>query len=269
MGNNYGISIIIPFYKGHDFIIKSVKSIINSIKKTSLLFEIIIVNDSPDENLDYIINKFNNVNLKIINNEKNYGVAKSRNVGKENSKYEYLYFIDQDDWIDKKFFSEVEYFLNESYEVLIFNFNNYKNQNIRKNYNIIFKFLLKYWLNDIRLIKYGNFFRTIGQLVFKKNLIEKFIETESMGSDDFFAFIEIFSKENLKMKYINEPLLYYRIHNENYTKKANFKDSSLECLKKLKLDKNKKEKMKLLMLRRYNNYLIKFISKIINILITI
>ena len=101
MSNN--ISLYIAAYNAEKTIEKSIKSILQQTLKPK---EIIIINDcSTDKTLD-LLKKFNQI--KIINNKKNYGLAKSRNIALKYSKYNFLASIDSDvvckkNWLETLF----------------------------------------------------------------------------------------------------------------------------------------------------------------------
>lgn len=131
--NNPLVSIIIPIYNSQEHLDICLKSVFN---QTYTNIEIIAINDgSTDSSLD-ILNKYKNSKLKIYNN-KNHGVAYTRNYGIKKATGDYLVFIDNDDIIDNDF---VEYFINniENNDVLIGGY-------VRETYdgNIIFKRNLK------------------------------------------------------------------------------------------------------------------------------
>ena len=93
------LSVVIPTYNSEG----SIENLINElITQFNLLkiqdFEIIVVNDfSTDRTLSILnfVNK-NNINLKIINNQKNLGQARSTLIGIENSNHEVIITIDDD-----------------------------------------------------------------------------------------------------------------------------------------------------------------------------
>ena len=74
------ISIILTYYKKKRFIEKTLSSINKQSYKN---FEIILVYDDSDKNELYFIKKIikRYKKIKLIINKKNFGVAKSRNIG--------------------------------------------------------------------------------------------------------------------------------------------------------------------------------------------
>ena len=93
------VSIIIPVYNAEKYIRKCLDSVIT---QTLRNIEIICINDASIDNSLEILMEYSvkDTRLKIINNEKNIGVTKSRNIGLNNSLGEYIFFIDIDDWIE-------------------------------------------------------------------------------------------------------------------------------------------------------------------------
>lgn len=265
-----GISVVIPYYKGESYIKKTLDSLLISLKYAEILFEILVVNDSPQEDINYL--ELNYLNVRIINNEYNSGIAESRNRGKKNCKYSYIYFIDQDDWVEKDFFSNALKYMEAEYDFILYNCNNYYEGSYKKNNNFLFSIYLKV-LNAGLLIKYGNVFRTTGQVIVKRKLVSDFISTKSMGSDDFYLYIDLFylkKKKNLKVKYIKSPLFIYRIHSNNYSNITNFYNSSLECFNKYKEINCDIKKYEKYLLKRYKgNLFLNLRSRIIHKTITL
>ena len=101
MSNN--ISLYIAAYNAEKTIEKSIKSILQQTLKPK---EIIIINDCSTDKTLNLLKKFNQI--KIINNKKNYGLAKSRNIALKYSKYNFLASIDADvvckkNWLETLF----------------------------------------------------------------------------------------------------------------------------------------------------------------------
>tara|TARA_B110000503_G_scaffold124239_1_gene190595 strand:- start:180 stop:1031 length:852 start_codon:yes stop_codon:yes gene_type:complete len=101
MSNN--ISLYIAAYNAERTIEKSIKSILQQTLKPK---EIIVINDCSTDKTLSLLKKFNQI--KIINNKKNYGLAKSRNIALKYSKYDLLASIDSDvickkNWLETLF----------------------------------------------------------------------------------------------------------------------------------------------------------------------
>lgn len=99
------ITVIINVYNEEKFIKKCIESVINQTYKN---LEILIINDGSTDNTLNICKSFNDKRIKIITTE-NLGLSLSRNIGIDNSRGEYLYFIDADDFIEP---DTIEYLYN-------------------------------------------------------------------------------------------------------------------------------------------------------------
>jgi glycosyltransferase involved in cell wall biosynthesis len=97
------ISLYIAAYNAEKTIEKSINSILQQTLKPK---EIIIINDCSTDKTLKLLKKFNQI--KIINNKKNYGLARSRNIALKYSKYNFLASIDSDvvckkNWLETLF----------------------------------------------------------------------------------------------------------------------------------------------------------------------
>lgn len=96
------ITIITPFYKGEQFIPQLVDMISKNQKtieerNLNIAIEYLFVNDYPSIPLS--VPDIPGVDVKVVTNETNVGIHKSRVNGLEHCKGEYIVFLDQDDYI--------------------------------------------------------------------------------------------------------------------------------------------------------------------------
>lgn len=104
MKNKPVISIIIPVFNAE----KTISTCLNSLfAQTYNSLELLFVNDCCTDNSFEVIRKFidsnshkTGISAKIINLEKNRGVASARNTGLDNASGEYIYYVDSDDWME-------------------------------------------------------------------------------------------------------------------------------------------------------------------------
>lgn len=96
------ISIIVPAYNEEKYIARCLDSILN---QTFTDFEVICVDDGSTDNTFNILTEYSKKDSRIIplkNTGK--GVSSARNFGIENSKGEYLGFVDSDDFIQPQMY---------------------------------------------------------------------------------------------------------------------------------------------------------------------
>lgn len=93
------LSIIVPMYNCEKYISTCIDSLIDQ-DILSEEYEIIVINDGSTDNSEHIVDKYinNHKNIRIIS-VKNGGQSRARNIGIDNAKGEYLFFVDSDDYI--------------------------------------------------------------------------------------------------------------------------------------------------------------------------
>lgn len=107
------ISIIIPLYNAENYIKRCLDSVKNQSYKN---FELIVINDkSKDRSWDvltsYVLSN-QSVDFKIINNEVNLGLSKTRNKGIGLATGDYILFMDNDDTLADDF--SLQYFIDKT-----------------------------------------------------------------------------------------------------------------------------------------------------------
>lgn len=90
-------TVVIPLYNKENSISITLNSLLNQKYKE---FEILIVNDGSTDKSIEVVEKFSDNRLRIIN-QLNAGVSSARNKGIAEAKYEWITFLDADDyWFD-------------------------------------------------------------------------------------------------------------------------------------------------------------------------
>ncbi len=105
------ITVGISCYKQKRWLHRCLRSLVNqTIGKDK--FEVILVNDDPEENLEDICNTFADyLNIRLIDNEENLGLPASLNKILHNSLGQYFVRVDSDDYVSKHFLYTLSNFL--------------------------------------------------------------------------------------------------------------------------------------------------------------
>ena len=103
------ISVLIPVYGVEDYIEQCLRSLFeNTIAEKC---EFVIVNDCTKDNSmkisEKIIEDYDRINVKIINHQKNSGLATTRNTGLKNASGKYIICTDSDDWVEKDYLEKL------------------------------------------------------------------------------------------------------------------------------------------------------------------
>lgn len=103
------ISVIVPFYNREKYLEESLQSISSQDFRD---FEVIAVDDGSTDQSIQIVNKLNDIPIKLIS-QKNLGAASARNAGIQEAKGRFITFLDSDDiWVPHKLSSQLADFYN-------------------------------------------------------------------------------------------------------------------------------------------------------------
>ncbi len=219
------LSLVIPYYFGENFIISTITSILESHKlnKNHLTvpnIELIINIDSMETDLqiiDDLINVLVNgyCSYRVYKNEKNNGVAKTRNLGISMANGTNILCIDQDDTINPSFFNEITKVILDQNEFIVYNGNlSYRGTN-----ELSKIFYIKPIINLKNIILY-DIIKSPGQVIVKKKLYSQHLFPSSinnLGADDKFCWIAIFNEKEPTYYYIHKPLYTATIHSGNFS----------------------------------------------------
>ncbi len=105
------ISVIIPVYNVRDYLERCLNSILENTYKN---LEVICVNDGSSDDSLKILKHFaeKDKRIKIVDKKISEGVSSARNSGLDAASGDYIAFIDSDDWIHRRYFEILVYFLN-------------------------------------------------------------------------------------------------------------------------------------------------------------
>ena len=197
------VSIIIPYYKKKEYILKTINSVLNQSYNN---YEIIIIYD--DENLsdlDYLEKLFKSEKkIKIIKNSRTVGAGFSRNKGIENAIGEFIAFIDADDtWKKYKLEKQINFmkkkklkFTHTPYEI------------IDKNDKVLGERISKNFDKVDDLIKSCDI--GLSTVIIKKEIIDYQTTFPNLKTkEDFVLWLKIL-KKNILISYFNETLSSWR-----------------------------------------------------------
>lgn len=97
-------SVVIPLYNKEQSITNTIQSVLD---QTFQDFEIVVVNDGSTDKSVERVKAFDDPRIRIID-KPNGGVSSARNRGIEEAKYEWIAFLDGDDWWEKNFLFEIK-----------------------------------------------------------------------------------------------------------------------------------------------------------------
>lgn len=226
------VSVIIPFYNQGRFLVDSVGS---ALRQTIQDIEIILIDDGSSEDPVPILAEFeSDSRLKIIR-QNNGGVAKARNLGIQQSKGEFLHFLDADDWIAPNMLEEL---VNEfkSYPEAGLSYcdlfrvdsigNAYDNYTIKSSRRILSG-------NILGSLLLGGYFPPVTVLVRAETLLDVGYFDEALdGCCDWDLWIRICASGYLA-QFNHSRLAYYRLHNQSMsTDHSHMKDTARATLEK-------------------------------------
>ena len=220
------VSIVIPTYNHAKFISKALKSVIDQTYKN---WEAIIIdNESVDETYK-LINNFNDSRIKYFKISNDGVIAKSRNLGINEAKGEWIAFLDSDDWWTKdklevclsKIAKNVD-FIHHATEYVI------KSKSFLKKKIIKGREFKKPILNDLLIgtITKGSQISNSSVIVRKNTLIKIGGLNENkilVGSDDYDTWLRI-AQITDQFLYVNKKLSYVLFHD---ARTSNKKDMSI------------------------------------------
>lgn len=109
------VSFIVPAYNTSKTIGRALESIINQ-EKTSLDYEIIVVNDGSPDNIKEAVLEYKD---KIDYYEKeNGGLSDARNYGVKKSQGEYIIFVDSDDYVSKTLLKDIQDYMEKGVDLI-------------------------------------------------------------------------------------------------------------------------------------------------------
>ena len=212
MSNIY-FSVVIPSYNQKSFLEKAIDSVLSQTYKN---FEIIVVDNNSNDFSQEYIQRLRNKKIKLIRTENFGSIAKSRNIGIDQSEGNWISFLDSDDfWHPKKLETVKEEIDKNNFEMISHDEYNVDRKDViisKSNYGLKRKNALKY------LISRGNLYSTSTITISRKFLNENnlyFDERLSVATtEDYDLWIRL-TINKIKVTNINKKLGFYRIHSNS------------------------------------------------------
>ena len=202
------ISVIIPYYKKKNSILKTVNSVLNQIYQN---FEIIIIYDDENNNDLNFINEIKNKDNRIfiIKNKKQMGAGNSRNIGINNSKGEFIAFLDADDtWKKDKLYKQIKFMKINNYEASHTSYSI-----INERHQVIGNRTARNFFKLKELLKSCDI--GTSTVMIKRNLINNDVKFAPLKTkEDFVLWLKLLQK-NIKIYGLNEILTYWSRSNSS------------------------------------------------------
>ncbi len=215
MKNQKDLAVIVPVYKVEPYIHQCIDSLIN---QTYPYLKIILVDDGSPDSCGAICDEYARKDSRIeVIHKSNGGLSSARNAGLELAKdYEFITFVDSDDWIDTTAYATCMEYLQEHPEVdiLAFGINDVKEGNI---YPIAEEQVYKYNKEEaLREFVRGFSYKvspSVWTKIFRRKTIEelKFFEGR-LYEDGIFVFDALWKSTTYHL--LPYPLYFYRMGRE-------------------------------------------------------
>lgn len=229
MSKNPLVSVIIPCYNHANYLPFCLNSILNQDFRD---FEIIIINDASTDNSLEVARKFSKKDkrIRVLNNKKNIGCIKSDNIGCRAAKGKYVNMFSADDgMLSGNLRKKVEILENHPEVSFVFSEVRCIDENNHKLFDTPYRNSESYInKNDFRdIIETG--LTSPATILVKKDALEKvgFHNEKIPHAAEWFMQIQLC--RYFKSAFINEPLVFFRLHEGNFNPQG-FEPSEKEAL---------------------------------------
>lgn len=214
------ISIIMPAYNASNTISESIQSVLD---QTYQDFELIVVNDCSSDNTKEIVIHFleSDDRIKFIDKKINEGVAYARNAGLDCAEGEFVAFLDSDDvWCKNKLEKQIKLLIeNIGVDITYTEYFRFNGKGLKQKVDIPTGY------TDYNTLLKGDFIGNSSALYRFRRFSE--VRQKKVGAEDYLFWLEIFNNHNVKGLGIKEPLMYYRVDENQGSLSGNkFKSAS-------------------------------------------
>ena len=252
-------SIITAVYNGEKYLDDYFSSILIANKEYISQLEVIIVDDGSIDGTKIKIESWKSKYPDIITYvyQENQGQAKARQTGLAYATKKWVNFMDSDDFIDKKYFSEVSEAMNHEPNQNIFAtrwiYYMEDRKRIADTHPLAYRYNFKGKYKKVNLEKNPDHFHfSINAVFIKREIIEKYNmvmpEVKPYFEDAFFLFQYILNSETTEITFCKNAIYYYR--------------KRIEKTSTIDLSKNKIERYTTLLNDAYVNLLKEYNDKL-------
>ena len=200
--NEILVSVIIPAYKCANFIHQALDSALIQ----DVPMEILVINDRSPDSLDQAMEAYREYpQIRYLKNEKNMGVAETRNKGIRLARGEYIAFLDADDYWEADKLKKQLKLIREKDAVICSTARELMNPDGSLTGYII-PVKTEFTFRDLRLQNQVN----CSSVLMRREVALEFPMHHDDSHEDYLMWLEVLEKYG-KGYAINEPLLKYRI----------------------------------------------------------
>ena len=246
------VSVIVPCYNVENYVRKAITCLVNQTYKN---IEIIVIDDKSTDNTYQILKELETEfsgKFKLYQNEKNGGLAYTRNFGVKNSTSEYIGFIDPDDYVDENYYEVLVNKLIEDKADLVVNDIQLIYENMDKTVDVTKA--CNGEVNKLNIIDNGLCASACNKLL-RKDLLLKYPFLEGKVNEDVASIIPIIVHSN-KISYTSD-VVYYYVQRKNSIQNSEFSvrrfdmfDSISVCFDRIKDDENYEKYKEMILLHQ-------------------
>lgn len=222
--NMCGVTVVMPVYNTEKYLKQAIESIL---KQTYTDFELLIIDDASSDGSIDIINQCSDRRIRLIRNEVNKGISRTRNIGIELSNSKYIALMDSDDIaVPTRLEKEVQYLdTNKEIDVVGGHLRaiDMEGMDLNKQWSV--------YLNPKYIKAYLLLSNTVanGTTMFRKSFVDQYnirFEENSIGAEDYRFWVDCSLHGNIAN--LDEVLLYWRTGHYSETMKVK-SNKSREC----------------------------------------
>lgn len=214
------VSVIIPIYNASETISRCLDSLLMQTLKE---LEIICVLDCPTDGTEKVVESYvlRDSRIRMISNDKNSGVAETRNRGLQSAKGEYIGFSDHDDWHEPDMFQSLYEKAIAEHADIVFSdtFVEQENTSTIIKYTVPTKkeILKSIILPEHSKVSKNRLAKSVWSSIYKRELMEqcgaRFYDRKIFLEEDTFFNLRMFVSTE-KISYLNRSLYHWNLTRE-------------------------------------------------------